>query len=84
MESPLKMKRLKPSNIHVGNLVEIQVVFGTVPTFDGSHLFLCKLRSVCVMDRTAQEVSTHQSWMIQGLMNLPGRATAAYRQASEV
>ncbi|KAI0337021.1 hypothetical protein BDW22DRAFT_1340590, partial [Trametopsis cervina] len=45
-----------PIGIRPGQLVELQVAFGTVPVSKGRHIMLSKLRSICVISRQVQDV----------------------------
>ncbi|KAI0336905.1 hypothetical protein BDW22DRAFT_1302684, partial [Trametopsis cervina] len=44
-----------PAAIRPGQLVELQVAFGTVPISKGRHIMLSKLRSICVISRRVQD-----------------------------
>ncbi|KAI0340233.1 hypothetical protein BDW22DRAFT_1334836 [Trametopsis cervina] len=45
-----------PVSIRPGQLVELQVAFGTVPISKGRHIMLSKLRSICIISR--QDINT--------------------------
>ncbi|KAI0346337.1 hypothetical protein BDW22DRAFT_1302883, partial [Trametopsis cervina] len=45
-----------PIGVRLGQLVEVQVAFCTVPISKGRHLMLSKLRSVCILSRDVQSV----------------------------
>ena len=45
-----------PTAVRVGHLVELQVLFNVVPRGKRGHLMLNKLCSVCIVDRSAEEV----------------------------
>ncbi|KAI0084505.1 hypothetical protein BDY19DRAFT_875268, partial [Irpex rosettiformis] len=46
----------KPVCVRVGQLVEIQASFCTVPITKGRHVMLSKLRSVCILGNPVQDV----------------------------
>ncbi|KAI0338187.1 hypothetical protein BDW22DRAFT_1338408 [Trametopsis cervina] len=46
-----------PISIRPGQLVELQVTFGTVPISKGRHIMLSKIRSICIISRQVQDVS---------------------------
>ena len=41
----------------MGQLVEVQVSFQAVPVAKGKYQMLQKLRAICILDRTVEEVS---------------------------
>ncbi len=50
--------KISCGSIYPCDLVELQVAFCAVPIGKRKHRVLAKLRSVCVLDRTAENVST--------------------------
>ena len=53
-----KYEQISPVMIQAGNLVEVQVGFCTVQLNRGRFLMLQKLRSICVLSRIVEQVSS--------------------------
>ena len=51
-----EFSKIQPQHINVSNLVELQIAFTTARLGRQEHVFLPKLRSVCVLDRTVERV----------------------------
>ena len=45
-----------PTTIRVGQIVELQMGFGAILTKKRKHVLVPVLRSICILDRTLQEV----------------------------
>ena len=50
---------INPNSINATNLVELQVSFMAIKVKRGEYIFLPKLRSICVLDRIVEKVSTY-------------------------
>lgn len=53
----MQYKKSHLTTISVGQLVEIQTSFVAVPRGKGKYKLVCKLRSVCVLDQSIEQVS---------------------------
>ena len=45
------------TSISTGQLVEIQASFAAVPRGRGKYKMVCRLRSVCILDQSIEQVS---------------------------
>ena len=50
-------KKISPTAVQLGCLLEVQVGFCVVPIQHGKFKLLLKLRSICVLDRSVENVS---------------------------
>lgn len=50
---------VNPGSIHTGQLVELQVSFSLQPIGQGKHMFLSKLRSICILSRAVEQVCVY-------------------------
>ncbi len=50
--------RIKPDAFSISNMVEVQIGFIAVKTGRTEYIFLPKLRSICLLNRAAEKVST--------------------------
>ena len=59
-----------PSSIKVGHMVEVQCGFCAIPVNRRKYRFLCKLRSVCILDRSVENVSSPSITITTRLTNI--------------
>ena len=59
-----------PSSIKVGHMVEVQCGFCAIPVNRRKYRFLCKLRSVCILDRSVENVSSPSIPITMRLTNI--------------